>query len=121
MSALLDMRDLADLRAVRVAGLQNTGVGGDTWTVVRATGDGVRPAETTTARITGYISQERPDRIVVVAAGAQIPSAAWRLVILDGAIQAGDLLTSVADPTIQFVTERPLPGVLYPEALVRPC
>ena len=122
MSAMLSARDLADLRAVKVAALQNIGVGGSSWTVTRAAGgDGITSGVTTgTVTITGYIHQEKEEHGAYALAGTSIPISPWRLVLLAGTVHAGDILVSAADASVRFQVEQPVDRALYSEAIARP-
>jgi hypothetical protein len=89
------MRDAA--RDASIAAAKAFGFGGATWTVARWTGDGVtaaRTAVTGVSAITGYAYRQEPGPTAPAAPGEPVLADLWRIIIVSGTVQEGDLLTS---------------------------
>jgi hypothetical protein len=86
------------------------GIGGTAWTVSRATGDGVSVpvSRATVGTWTGYVVDETTTRLGSAAPDATVGAKRWYAVGLSaalapsGTLAAGDVLTSVNDPTLVF-------------------
>lgn len=113
----------ARLRAVRIKGLIDQGVGGDTWTVERKGGDGITPASSTTpASVTAYVYQEKPSKLAMALAGTPVSSggsgAPWWVEVVAGDLEAGDVITSADDPSLIFTVHKPEQRPLFWKAIV---
>jgi hypothetical protein len=107
------------------------GVGGSSWSVRRATGDGVgSPVTTATVGLwAGYVVEEDPAALAAAAPGSAVGAKGWYAVgtvdtvvatppALDTTLTAGDTLTSVADSSIVFNVGAPDLVVGYVRYLV---
>lgn len=104
------------------------GVGGASWSVTRATGDGVG-SPVTSAIVglwAGYVVEEDPASLGSAAPGAAVGAKAWYAVgaaatiTPTGVLAAGDVLTSVEDPSVAFALAAPDLVVGYARYLARP-
>lgn len=118
LKLLIPEAALEELRGAKLAALANTGIGGFRWTVGRLTGDGLGTAKTMTrvGELEGGISPAAPGRSQVSAPGQAVQTRPWELTVTGEAlaIQPGDLLVSVLDPSIAFRVGALLRTLVYP-------
>jgi hypothetical protein len=103
------------------------GVGGAQWSVSRTTGDGVGSPVAVVAVGTwaGYVVEEDPAQLGAAAPGSAVGAKLWYAVgtaatiAPTGSLLAGDVLTSVADPSIAFALAAPDLVVGYARYLAR--
>jgi hypothetical protein len=95
------MRDAA--RDATISAARTFGFGGEAWSVERPTGAGVA-AKTLTAQptVTALAYRQRPGALAQAVAGTPVLADMWRLILLAGALQPGDVITSVADAAYRF-------------------
>jgi hypothetical protein len=106
MSAPISTEGRGALRAIREAELRQRGVGGDAWAVTRQSGEGVSaPTAPSSVGTAAALIGERPaGRLTSAAPGASVPETAWEAILIGAspALQAADVLTSVATPALAF-------------------
>lgn len=101
MFELTDAQTLAMRNAARdatISAAKAFGFGGADWSVERWTGDGVTAARVGSgiANITGYAYRQRPGVVALAVVGAPVPDDIWRLIVIDGELEEGDIVTSTA-------------------------
>ena len=95
------MRNAA--RDATISAARTFGFGGDTWTVQRPTGAGVGPKTMVSqSNVTALAFRQRPGGLAQALAGTPVLDDVWRLIVLAGALQPGDVITSVADVSYRF-------------------
>lgn len=96
---ILDLQEAA--RAATLAAAQAFGFGGSTWTVERPSGG---PGPRTLLPISGTVQalcfRTRPSRERPVAGGQLAMAEEWQVIVLDGDVQARDVLRSTIDSTV---------------------
>jgi hypothetical protein len=109
-------------RALAQRSIAEVAVGGDTWSVSRPGGNGVSgPRSSASAgTVTGYAYQEQPADVVVNVAGTPLPNAPWRFMVVSGAVQPGDTITSAASATIKFTVRAPDANSLWTDPILEP-
>lgn len=119
---LLSSRTMAALRRIELRGFttEDVTVGGDTWSVQRATGDGMSGPVVTgpAAAITGYVYQQRATSERASAPGTPVGEALWLLTVVAGSVQIGDVITSEDDSQWVFTVGPPTSDPLYPTYLL---
>lgn len=106
MSAPIPSGGREALRRIREAELRGRGVGGESWAVTRASGDGVAvpvmwAAVGTAAALVGELPA---GNLASAAPGASVAEASWEAIITGTApaLLPDDVLTSVATPALAF-------------------
>jgi hypothetical protein len=85
--------------------LRNVALGGNQWTVSRATGNGISAPVTTgsAGTITAYVIEAQQPALQTTPAPLFVTVDSWELYATTGTdLQIGDTVTSVADPTFRF-------------------
>lgn len=108
------------------------GVGGMSWTVHRATGDGLGgPAgPVPLGTWAGHVKRAKPTQVQPSAPGVPVPATEWHAVgeaatfpALDGStleLAVGDTLTSEAEPALRFAITAPYAVAGYARFILRP-
>lgn len=117
MTALLPDSALAPLRAVLVRGLTvpGVGMGGSSWVIETASGDGEATAVTigTGATITAYLYQEQVTQARAASLGMAVGDTALLFTVTSGSVATGQVVRSVADGRrVRLISERTDP--FYP-------
>jgi hypothetical protein len=106
MAAPISSEGRSALRTIREAELRGRGVGGDAWLITRQSGEGIgAPTSAAAIGTAAALIGERPaGRLTSAAPGASVPETAWEAILIGAspALQAADVLTSVATPALAF-------------------
>jgi hypothetical protein len=115
---LLTRRTIAALRRIELRAFATEGVtvGGEQWSVARPTGVGIAPKTLAALDpITARVYHQKPGTVRTGSGGTLILDAAWRMLLIAGTVQPGDVITSVADPDYSFDVVSIEPAFDYPQ------
>jgi hypothetical protein len=98
ITSLRDAARDADISAARTFGF-----GGSNWGLSRPSGVGVGAKSLVSQdAIHGLAFRQRPGTLALAGGGTPVLADIWRFIVLDGDVQPGDVITSVADSDYEF-------------------
>lgn len=98
---IASMRDAA--RDADISAARTFGFGGSTWDAEVPSGTGTGPRVLTPAgRIHGLVFRQQPGQTAPTGGGTPILADVWRLILLDGELRPGMVITSTTDSRYAF-------------------